>query len=72
MATAAECGGGGGRVDRRLKKSRSLLRELQVVRGASLRWENIEMAAMAVADNEVESDDENVSSMPIYMTGDRV
>ena len=37
-----------------------------------LRWENIEMAAMAVADNEVESDDENVSSMPIYMIGDQV
>ena len=54
------------------KKSRSLLRELQVVRQGRLRWENIEMAAMAVADNEVESDDENVSSMPIYMIGDQV
>ena len=71
MATAAECGGGGGRVDRRLKK-----KPLPPPRTAScqgrLRWENIEMAAMAVADNEVESDDENVSSMPIYMIGDQV
>ena len=64
VATAAESGGGGGRVDRRLKK-KPLPPRTASCQGR-LRWENIEMAAMAVAENEVESDDENVSSMPIY------